>query len=119
MSRLVVYVSSRPCPDMTRWRRWRAGHDVTAIERRVDDDPAAKADLLRLVGHESVPTLVIAGDGSPDPVAPPRALDGRSPRAFDRGTVLSEPNPGQIIPFLQRHGIDVTTRAGTDPGPGA
>ena len=62
MPRLVVYVRSRFCPDVGRWRRWRDRHEVDAEELDIDLDPEARARLLALTGHESVPTLVIAGD---------------------------------------------------------
>jgi hypothetical protein len=62
--------------------------------------------VIAWTGHESVPTLVIAPDDGVEPVEEPTPLPaGRGPRAIDRGTMLTEPNPGQIAPFLERHGI--------------
>ena len=115
MARLVVYVRSRFCPDVGRWRRWRDRHELEVIELDIDHDPDAHARVLRWTGHESVPTLVIASDDGLDPIEAPAPLpSGRSPRAIDRGTVLTEPNPGQIAPFLERHGIPFAEIEGAD-----
>ena len=115
MARLVVYVRSRFCPDVGRWRRWRDSHELDVEEVDIDADPEARARLLALTGHESVPTLVIAQDEGIEPIEPPVVLPpGRSPRAVDRGTILTEPNPGQIAPFLERHGIPFAEIEGAD-----
>lgn len=106
MSRLVVYGRSSFCPDMWRWNKWVEEHPLDYVEFDIDGDDDAYAKVLAWTGHESVPTLVIAAADAVDPIEPPAALpEGRSPRAFDRGTMLTEPNVGQIGPFLQRHGI--------------
>jgi hypothetical protein len=69
----------------------------------------------------SVPTLVIAPDDGLDPIEEPKSLRGRSPRTVDRGVMLTEPNPGQITPFLERNGIPfgggeaAATAGGTRP----
>ncbi len=56
-----------------------------------------------------MPTLVIAADDGIDPIEAPDPLPGgRGPRGIDRGTMLTEPNPGQIEQFLERHGIPYT-----------
>ncbi|HJM88294.1 MAG TPA: glutaredoxin domain-containing protein [Dehalococcoidia bacterium] len=106
MSRLVVYLRSSFCPDVSRWRRWVADHPVEYTEFDIDHDAEAYDKVLAWTGHESVPTLVIAPDDGVDPIEEPAPLPGgRGPRAVDRGTMLTEPNPGQIAPFLERHGI--------------
>ena len=105
MPRLVVYLRSSFCPDVARWRRWVDLHSLEYVEIDIDRDPEALAKVLAWTGHRSVPTLVIADDDGLDPVAEPQALDGRSARAFDRGTMLTEPDGGQIAPFLERNGI--------------
>ncbi|MGE0229903.1 MAG: glutaredoxin family protein [Dehalococcoidia bacterium] len=103
---------STPCPDMYRWQRWLRSHPVTYEARDISRDAEARADLRQLVGSEAVPTLVIAEEGEYGPAVTPEPLDGRRTRATDRGTVISEPRPEQLVPFLARHGIDV-------PGAGA
>ncbi|MCY4639848.1 MAG: hypothetical protein OXC94_05870 [Chloroflexi bacterium] len=105
MARLVVYGRSSFCPDMHRWRRWVSEHPLTYVEFDIEQDTEAHARVIGWTGHESVPTLVIAPDDGVDPIEPPAELQGRGPRAVDRGTMLTEPNPGQIGPFLRRHGI--------------
>ena len=102
----VVYLRSAFCPDVARWRRWVSDHPLDYVELDIDGDDNAYAKVLAWTGHESVPTLVIAPDDSLDPVAEPLPLPhGGGPRAIDRGTVLTEPAPGQIEAFLERHGI--------------
>jgi glutaredoxin len=117
VARLVVYVRSRVCPDVARWRRWLQQHELDYVELDIDTDADAYERVLRWTGFESVPTLVIApGDGL-DPIEAPSALPaGRGPRAIDRGTMLTEPNPGQIAPFLERNGIPVIRVEGTGAG---
>ena len=106
MARLVVYV--RPgCPDTWRWRRWVSEHPVDHLEVDIASDAEARARLRAWTGHEPVPTLVIAADDGFEPIREPEPLNGRRIRACDRGTLLCEPNPGQIEPYLARHGIAV------------
>ena len=107
MARLVVYVRSGLCPDTWRWHRWLNEHPVEHVEVDITADAAAQARLRSWTGHEPVPTLVIAGDDGLEPIAEPEPLAGRRVRACDRGTLISEPNPDQIAPFLARHGIAI------------
>ncbi|MEZ4502821.1 MAG: glutaredoxin family protein [Dehalococcoidia bacterium] len=117
MARLVVYVRSRVCPDVARWRRWLQQHELDYVELDIDSDAEAYDRVLRWTGFESVPTLVIAPDDGLEPIEAPSALPpGRGPRAIDRGTMLTEPNPGQIVPFLERNGIPVTRLEGSRDG---
>ena len=110
MARLVVYVRSSLCPDVFRWRRWLAAYEVEHLEIDIDADRAARERVRAWTGHDSVPTLVIAPEDGVEPVAPPDRIPGRSPRAVDRGTMLTEPNPGQIEAFLERNGIPYAPR---------
>ncbi len=106
MPRLVVYARSSFCPDVARWRRWVSEHPLEYVEFDIDRDDEAYQRVLAWTGHESVPTLVIAPDDDIVPIEEPKPVPrGRGPRAIDRGTMLTEPNPGQIGPFLDRHGI--------------
>ena len=105
MARLAVYVRSKFCPDVARWRRWLQTHSLDFVELDIDTDGEAYARVLDWTGFESVPTLVIAPDDGIEPIDQPSPLRGHSPRALDRGTMLTEPNPGQIEPFLERNGI--------------
>ena len=115
MMRLVVYVRSSFCPDVARWRRWVDEHPIDYVEFDIDRDEEAYHRVLAWTGHESVPTLVIAPDDDVVPFEEPSPLpSGHGPRAIDRGTMLTEPNPGQIAPFLDRHGIAYGETAGTE-----
>jgi len=119
MVRLVVYVRSRFCPDVARWHRWLQGTDIEYTELDIDLDRDAYDRVKRWTGHESVPTLVIAPDEGVEPIEEPSPLPpGRGPRAIDRGTMLTEPNPGQIGPFLERNGIPFTRDEGAAGGSG-
>jgi len=119
VARLVVYGRSSFCPDMLRWRRWVSEHPLEFVEFDIDTDREAYTKVKAWTGHESVPTLVIAPEDGFDPIEPPARLPaGRSPRAFDRGTMLTEPNPAQVAAFLERNGIAFGGAGGADT-PGA
>ena len=106
MARLVVYGRSSFCPDMMRWEHWLKRNPVQHVAFDIDSDREALAKVVGWTGHQSVPTLVIAPDDGVDPIEEPSALPpGRGPRGVDRGTMLTEPNPGQVEEFLDRHGI--------------
>jgi glutaredoxin len=106
MARLVVYGRSSFCPDMMRWDHWLRRHPVEHVAFDIDSDPEALEKVVAWTGHQSVPTLVIAPDDGVDPIEDPSPLPpGKGPRAVDRGTMLTEPNPGQVEAFLDRHGI--------------
>lgn len=106
MARLVVYGRSSFCPDMMRWEHWLKRNPVTHVAFDIDSDREALAKVVGWTGHQSVPTLVIADGNSVDPIEEPSPLpEGRGPRGVDRGTMLTEPNPGQVEEFLDRHGI--------------
>lgn len=112
MARLVVYGSSIPCPDMARFQWWLQRHEVDRIEFiDIHREEWAYDRVVEWTGHASVPTLVIAEDDGLDPVEPPAPLKGHRVRGFDRGTMLTEPNPGQIEEFLRRNGIPVRERS--------
>ena len=117
MTRLVVYGRSSFCPDMMRWEHWLKRHPVEHVAFDIDTDPEALAKVVAWTGHQSVPTLVIAPDDGVDPIEEPSVLPaGRGPRAVDRGTMLTEPNPGQVEAFLDRHGIPYSD--GSEAGDG-
>lgn len=115
IARLVVYGRSAFCPDMHRWRQWVADHPLRLVEFDIDHDPGAYEKVLAWTGYESVPTLVIADDDSFDPIEPPDPLGpDRGPRGIDRGSMLTEPQRGQIEEFLRRHEISFCGPGGTD-----
>jgi glutaredoxin len=72
----------------------------------VKKDKAASSRVRMWTGFESVPTLIIAEDGSLDPCEPPaRLAPGTSPRGIDRGSMLTEPTRKQLRAWLVQHGI--------------
>lgn len=106
MKQLVVYVRREACPDVRRTCDFLAKHSVAHRLIEADVDPAAKQRVLEWTGYLSFPTLLVAEDGSVEPVEAPIPLrPGQSPRDVDRGTMLTEPSlPGLEI-FLRRHGF--------------
>ena len=117
MARLVVYGSSIPCPDMARFQWWLQRHEVPSIAFvDIHREEWAYDRVVGWTGHASVPTLVIAEDDSLDPATVPLPLEpGQRVRGFDRGTMLTEPNPGQIADFLRRGGVEVIERDAGNP----
>lgn len=100
---------------MHRWRQWVADHPLRLVEFDIDHDPSAYEKVVAWTGYESVPTLVIAAHDGFDPIEPPDPLQpGIGPRAIDRGTMLTEPNRGQVEGFLKRHNISFCGPGGTD-----
>ena len=118
MAQLVVYGRSTPCPDMYRWHLWLDQNEVEFVWFDIDTDREALRKVIAWTGHQSVPTLVIADDDGIDPAVAPRPLPrGRGPRGVDRGSMLTEPNPGQVEKFLQRNGIPFGPREPDASGP--
>jgi len=97
---------------MMRWEQWLKRYAVEHESFDIDTDREALAKVVSWTGHMSVPTLVIAPDDGFDPIEEPSPLpEGRGPRAVDRGTMLTEPNPGQVEEFLERNGITYSARS--------
>lgn len=117
MARLVVYGSSIPCPDMARFQWWLQQFEVPSIQFiDIHREEWAYDRVVAWTGHASVPTLVIADDDGDEPVTPPAPIGpGERIRGNDRGTMLTEPNPGQIEGFLRRNGVEVNARPVPDP----
>lgn len=113
MARLVVYGSSVPCPDMARFTWWLQQYEVPGLVAvDIHRERWAYERVVSWTGHASVPTLVIAEDDGVDPISEPAPLlPGQRVRALDRRTMLTEPNPQQIVEFLRRNGIEVLDRA--------
>ena len=104
---------------MHRWHLWLDQNEVEFVWFDIDSDREALRKVIEWTGHESVPTLVIADDDDGiDPAMAPRPLPrGRGPRGVDRGSMLTEPNPGQVEKFLQRNGIPFGPREADASGP--
>lgn len=104
---LVMYTRSAfVCPYVRIAERVFQTHDIDYVEVDIDQDDTAKQRVLDWTGFLSVPTLVIAHEGSILPNEAPEALsDDASPRGIDRGSMLTEPSGQQLEIWLEKHGI--------------
>jgi len=102
---LIVYARTAFCPDVMRAVRFLDNNSI--LYRRIDIDRDEQAGELveSLVGHRSVPTLVIANKGESTPFEEPAPLVGRNARSVDRGTVITEPSDEALSRFLERNGL--------------
>lgn len=58
-TRLVVYTTTS-CPACKMAKSWMRDHDVSYVERSVDTDPAARAELTKITGGSvAVPTFMV------------------------------------------------------------
>jgi hypothetical protein len=106
LKQLVVYVRGELCPDIRRTCDFLAMHAVPHRLIETVADPVAKQRVVGWTGFLSFPTLVVAEDGSIEPMEPPLALNpGQSPRNVDRGTMLTEASTPVLEAFLRRHGF--------------
>ena len=113
-NRLVVYVSTwcYNCSD-TRdaLKKW----GVPAEYVDIDKDATAARQVLAWTGYRSVPTLLIAEEGSLEPYEAPALLaPGASPHGIDRGSMLTEPSRAQLRGWLIAHGL-LSGEAATTP----
>lgn len=103
---LLMYARTIPCPDVDRARQLLQDNAVEYRELLIDEDPAARSTVESLTGFRAVPTLVVTGPDSLEPLDTPRPLEpGRSPRGVDRGTVITEPDMVGLRAWLTRHGF--------------
>ncbi|HZB95202.1 MAG TPA: glutaredoxin family protein [Herpetosiphonaceae bacterium] len=103
---IIVYGRTYPCPDLTRTKRFLEANRISYRQINIDQDRAAREFVERWVGHQSVPTVVIAERGDVHPIAEPAPLPaGRSVRSYDRGTMITEPSDDALRGFLRRHGL--------------
>ncbi|HEX9116026.1 MAG TPA: glutaredoxin family protein [Anaerolineae bacterium] len=79
---------------------------VNYVNIDIKKDKNAASRVRAWTGFESVPTLILADDGSLEPNAKPDPLaPGISPRGVDRGTMLTEPTRKQLRAWLIKNGI--------------
>lgn len=101
---LVMYVRTIGCPFVNLARGVLRSERVPYREINIDRVGAAKTWLLDQVGYLSVPTLVVAEEGTRIPYIPPSALPpNTSPRGIDRGTLITEPSAEQLTAWLHKH----------------
>jgi glutaredoxin len=103
--RLVAYISPwcYNCSDTrAALKTWGVPADFVDIEK----DAAAARRVLTWTGYRSVPTLLIAEEGSLEPCEAPAPLAlGASPNGIDRGSILTEPTRAQLRAWLIAQGL--------------
>ncbi|MCI0711741.1 MAG: glutaredoxin family protein [Chloroflexi bacterium] len=103
---LVMYSRSYPCPYVHIAAALLDEYDIDVEEILIDRDQEAMQRVLDWTGFLSVPTLVVAEEGSTIPIEPPEYLEhGSSPRGINRGSIITEPNRQQLKMWLQQHGF--------------
>lgn len=103
---LVMYSRSFPCPYVHIATTILNEYDVEVEEVLIDYDVEALERVIGWTGYMSVPTLVVAEEGSKLPIEPPEYLErGVSPKGVNRGSMITEPNRHQLKVWLQQHGF--------------
>lgn len=106
MTRQVVVYMSPWCSSSSDTQRALKEWDVPATFVNIKEDRAAATRLRGWVGFESVPTVVLAEEGSVEPCAAPAPLPvGSSPRGVDRGSLITEATRVQLRAWLVKQGI--------------
>ncbi|MFQ6015728.1 MAG: glutaredoxin family protein [Anaerolineae bacterium] len=81
-------------------------HGISYRTVNIEEDKAAARKVKGWTGFHTVPTIVIADEGSTEPFSPPSPLAKRqSPRGVNRGSMISEPSDEQLEEFLRQHGL--------------
>jgi glutaredoxin len=103
--RLVAYISPW-CFNCSDTREALKAWNVPAEFVDVESDAAAARRVQQWTGFRSVPTLLMAEEGSLEPFEAPASLaPGISPRGVDRGSMLTEPTRAQLRAWLIKHGL--------------
>jgi len=106
MTRQVVVYMSPWCSSSSDTQRALKEWDVPATFINIREDREAAARVRGWVGFESVPTVIIAEEGSVEPFEAPADLAaGKSPRGVDRGSMITEATRVQLRSWLVKHGI--------------
>jgi len=108
---LIMYSRTTGCPFITLAKRVLNDYAVSYREIFIDRDNTARQRVLIWTGFLSVPTLVVAEQGSDLPYETPAPLpSGNSPRGINRGTMITEPNMDQLVSWLTQHGFIENTQ---------
>jgi glutaredoxin len=101
-----MYCRDSFCPDQARTHRLLGQWGVLYEEVNTTRDRQAAERVQAWNGHLGMPTLVIAEEGSLEPVTPPAPLAaGQRTRDLNRGTLISEPSESGLREFLGQHGL--------------
>jgi glutaredoxin len=104
--RLVMYCREAFCPDQARARQLLSMWGVAYEEVNITHDRQAAERVQAWNGHLGMPTLVIAEEGSLEPITPPTPLAaGQQTRNLNRGTLISEPSERGLREFLHQHSL--------------
>lgn len=104
MKRLVMYSRTSGCPFVTTARRVLDEQQVSYEEIFIDQNETARERVVEWTGFLSVPTLVVAEEGSDLPYTEFDPLPaGASPRGIDRGPMLTEASADELLCWLRKH----------------
>lgn len=102
--KLIMYGRTMGCPYITIAKRVLQREQIDYEELFIDQNEVYKARVLEWTGFLSVPTLVIAEEGSELPYEPPTPLPrGASPRGINRGSMITEANDEELMDWLRQH----------------
>lgn len=103
---VVVYARTSFCPFQMRANNVFKRYDLQPRTILIDKDEKMADRVKQWTGFLSVPTIIIARPGEDLPIEEPEPLpEGDSPRAVDRGYMITEPGERQLTNWLKRHGI--------------
>jgi glutaredoxin len=106
MSRQLVVYMSPWCGTSTDTQRALTEWGVPAKYINIKEDRDAAARVRGWVGFESVPTVVLAEEGSVMPYETPAPLPaGSSPRGVDRGSMITEAGRPVLRAWLVKNGL--------------
>ncbi len=106
VKRIVLYCRDSYCPDQARAKRLLAGWGMLYEEVNISRDRQAAERVQEWNKHLGVPTVVIAEEGSVEPITPPTLLlPGQRTRDLNRGSIICEPSEAGLRTFLQQHGL--------------
>lgn len=103
---VVMYSRTTGCPFITVAKRVFNDHALPYQEVFIDKDMEARHRVQEWTGFLSVPTLIIAEEGSVLPFETPTPLPkGASPRGINRGSMITEGSIEQLEGWLAQHGM--------------
>lgn len=101
---IVMYSRTYGCPYVRTAERILARYQLPYRVIYINQDQAAKKRVIDWTGFESVPTIVVTGQGQDLPFEEPAPLPtGSSPRGVNRGSMITEPSEEQLVDWLRQH----------------
>ena len=99
---LIMYSRTHPCGYTKLAKRVLEKYKLDYLEIFIDQDEEACQRVIEWTGFESVPTIILANEGSVVPAEEPTYLEkGASPRGIDRGYMITEPGREEFLHWLQ------------------